>query len=202
MVDSVLFYISAASDLRNERDLISQVITEIPVTLGWNIHLSPLRDKPIENKSIEEADIHLLVLGEDIRAPIGLEWFIAKQSGRAPTLIYKDGISRTPAAIDFYRTLSRSHTFQPYNNLDYLRHISLKSICRFLLSHSGYFALDKSEVEELSSYTNDLVDSAPKQIEDIHGGTGENSVILSPERFVPSTGVLIEQPDPSDDEGK
>jgi hypothetical protein len=142
------------------------------------------------------------VLGKDIRAPIGLEWFIAKQSGRLPTLIYKDGISRTPAAIDFYRTLSRSHTWQSYINLDYLRHISLKSICRFLLSHSGYFTLDQNEIKKLTSFTNDLTDSDPKQLEELHGGTGENSVILSPERYIPSSGVLIEQPNTEDDEEK
>jgi hypothetical protein len=200
LVDKAIIYISAAGDLHPERDLISRTITEIPVTLGWEIHLSPIRERVLNIISIEEADIHLLLLGQDIQAPIGQEWFIAKRAGRIPELIYKDGISRTPAALDFYRTLSRVQIWQAFDSLEYLRHITLKSICSLLLSRSSYYEFDKTEVENLSSLLNELNDTDPKKLDEIHRGTGENSVILSPERYIPSTGVLIEHSERENDE--
>lgn len=200
MVDSVLFYISAASDVHHERDLLSQMVTEIPVTLGWEIHLSPLREKQIDENLIRSADIHLLVLGEDIRAPIGLEWFIARRWRRLPILFQRRGIFCTPAARDFYRRLAKSYTWQPYANLEHLRHIALHSISTFLLSKRTYFELDQSEVEQLSTFVEELKGSEAEQIEHLYGGTGEDSIILSPERYIPSSGVLIQKPDQEDGE--
>lgn len=201
MVDSVLFYISAANDVRRERDLLSQLTTELPVTLGWEIHLTPLREKQIDQKLIHDAHLHLLVLGEDIRAPVGFEWWIARRARRTPVLFYRRGIARTPGALDFHRTLSRSSTWQPYDDLENLRQSALKSIGSYLLDQSGYFQLDQNEVEGLSSFLEDLRDSEPGQLERLYGGTGEDSIIISPERYVPSSGVLIAKPGQENDDG-
>jgi hypothetical protein len=201
LVDSVVFYISAARDLRRERDLLSQLTTELPVTLGWEIHLTPLREKKIDQKLIQEAHLHLLVLGEDIRAPVGYEWWIARRAHRTPILLYRRGIARTPGALDFHRALSKSYTWQPYDDLENLRRIALTSIGGYLLDHSGYFELDQNEVEGLSTFLEHLRDSEPGQLDEIYGGTGEDSIIISPERYVPSSGVLITKPGQENDEG-
>ena len=50
MVDIFKLYISAASDLKAERDLLSRSISEIPVTLAWQIHLSPIGEKRVDEK--------------------------------------------------------------------------------------------------------------------------------------------------------
>ena len=41
MADTLKLYVSAANDLPDERELIGQMVTEIPVTLGWQINLTP-----------------------------------------------------------------------------------------------------------------------------------------------------------------
>ena len=46
-MDFFSLYISAASDLRPEREVLAKAITEIPVSLGWQIKLSPI-DPPEE----------------------------------------------------------------------------------------------------------------------------------------------------------
>jgi len=42
MADRVLLYISAASDLALEREVLSRAIIEIPTSLGWRIIQTPL----------------------------------------------------------------------------------------------------------------------------------------------------------------
>lgn len=194
MVDSAVIYISASSDLQTERDLLSKSITEIPVTLGWQIHLSPIREKQVDNKAVEEADIHMVLLGSDIRAPVGFEWYLARLAGRYPILLSKSGISRTLAAQDFFRNLANIQTWQSYENYDSLRRIALMSISRILLSESNYFELSTTEIEQLSDLMMELKKSDLDSLGELIGGTGEDSVILSPERYVPSNGVLIHPP--------
>ena len=98
MVDSIMRYISAADDLQIERDLLGRSVAELPVTLGWQIFLSPIKEKQLNKDAIREADIHILILGGDIRAPIGYEWYLSCQVGRKPITFLKNGIPRTPAA--------------------------------------------------------------------------------------------------------
>ena len=89
MADRVLLYISAASDLALEREVLSRAITEIPTSLGWRITQTPIGDEPLDLEAAAQADLHLLILGGDIRAPVGVEWLAARRAGRIPTLFLK-----------------------------------------------------------------------------------------------------------------
>ena len=82
MADQVNLYVSAAADLEHEREILGRAVTEIPVTLGWRIVQSPLRDDPVDLVAVVEADVHLVIMGGDIRAPIGREWMAARRAGR------------------------------------------------------------------------------------------------------------------------
>ena len=115
MVDTFNLYISAADDLKPERDLLSRIVTEIPVTLAWQINFSPYGTKTLVEKFIHDANLHLLILGGDIRAPIGYEWHISRNLYRKPKLFLKDGIARTPAAADFQRSLSTNALLDRYS---------------------------------------------------------------------------------------
>ena len=98
MVDTFNLYISAAEDLQNERDLLSRIVTEIPVTLGWKINFSPFGKKTLDENFVINANFHILMLGTDIRAPIGFELHLSRKQRRSPILFLKNGIARTPAA--------------------------------------------------------------------------------------------------------
>ncbi len=78
MVDQVRLYISAAADLERERDLLGRSVSELPVQLGWLIHQSPRKNDILDLDTVTRADIHLLLIGGDIRAPIGLEWYMTR----------------------------------------------------------------------------------------------------------------------------
>jgi hypothetical protein len=177
-----MLYISAADDLQIERDLLGRSVAELPVTLGWQIFLSPIKEKQLNKDAIREADIHILILGEDIRAPIGYEWYLSCQVGRMPITFLKNGIPRTPAAKYFRRSISDFASWITYNNLSDFRNQALHQIGQYLL---------------LSNFIRDLEDTKPENIPESQGGAGDNSVILSRERFMPKDGVLIQSPSES-----
>ncbi len=105
MADNIHLYISAASDLEPERDLLGRIVTEIPTTLGWRITQTPRVGEPLNIDAIIRSDLHILLLGSDIRAPIGLEWVIARRAKRISHAFLKKGIPRTLAAQAFVRDL-------------------------------------------------------------------------------------------------
>jgi hypothetical protein len=195
VVDTIKLYISAAQDLQSERDFLSRSITEIPVPLGWQIHLSPLKEKQISKETVREADIHLLLLGEDIRAPIGYEWYLSRRAGRTPAAFLKKSIPRTPAAQVFQRDISNQVKWNPFVDFQDLRLAALQHIGRYILSQEVYFTLESSNKAKLSDFISDLETIEPEIIEGAQSVAGEDSIILSRERFTPSDGILIQDPE-------
>lgn len=199
MVDRILLYISAAADLEIERSVLSRAITEIPVTLGWRIIQSPIRGEAADLESVSKADIHLLLMGSDIRAPVGLEWYFARRVGRSPLPFLKKGILRTPAAQEFIRTVEEQHSWSTFKDPSDLRHQTLLLLGEHIHRHAIHYALKPKELERLEDWLGELRQASIEKVEESKGGTGESSIILSPERYVPSEGVLI-QPRHEDDE--
>lgn len=195
MVDTIKLYISAANDLQLERDLISRITTEIPVTLGWQINLTPFGEKTLQEDLVLDANLHILILGIDIRAPIGFELYLSRSVGRSPILFLKGDINRTPAAVNFYRSISEVGQWHTFDDLGDLRYQALKQISRFIINRSDFFSLHTDEKDQLSEFITNLEKSTPEQIEDRQGVAGEDSVILSRERFTPRGGVLIKAPE-------
>jgi hypothetical protein len=191
MVDIVHLYISAAPDLIQERESLSHAVAEIPVTLGWRVIQSPLHGEVINADSIEQAEVHILLLGSDIRAPIGLEWRLARHANHLPVTFLKRDVVRTMAALDFIRYIDEQTTWRKYKDLTDLRHQVLRYLAEHILAQSGYYALKSNELEKLNTWMKAL-DSPEKQIPTLHGGIGESSVVLSPERYIPTEGILLQ----------
>ncbi len=192
MVDTLLLYISAASDLEAERDILGRAVTEVPVTLAWRIVQSPLRGEPPDLDAVTQADLHLLLLGGDIRAPIGLEWQAARRVGRMPGLLLKQGAPRTPAAHAFVRYLEGQSTWQLYKDRTDLRRQALKLLAGHIQDRAVYYALSPDELERLRLWRGELDAGKAAQVDEASGGAGESSVIFSRERYIPSQGMLIQ----------
>ncbi|MCJ7537573.1 MAG: hypothetical protein MUO57_18770 [Anaerolineales bacterium] len=189
MIDTIKLYLSAANDLSAERDLVSRVVAEIPVTLGWKINLSPIGNKAFDERLILETDLHLILLGEDIRAPIGFEWYLSRQVGRKPVFLIKDHILRTLAAGDFLRTISNYPKILFYHSLADFRKQVLNHIGQHLLEQAEFFTIKSEEFENLSKFLEDLEEIETEILDNV---TGEDSIILTRERFTPKGGVLIQ----------
>ena len=202
MIDKIFLYISAAQDLEHERDVLGRAVVDIPTTLGWQIVQSPIRGEPVDLESVARADLHLVLLGGDIRAPIGTEWLTARRTGRTPALFLKQGIPRTIAAQSFRRHVEEWATWQPFEELANLREQALKLISNHILSKADFYSLSSTEYDRLQTWIDTLEAEKGELGDEPRGVTGESSVILSPERYMPSEGVLLEAPaEPEEPEG-
>lgn len=191
--DSIRLYISATPDLELEREMLAKAIIEIPTSLGWHLGQTPKGDMEVDLDAVAQADLHVLILGSDIKAPVGLEWQTARRWGRLPILFEKD-TAHTQAADAFRRELSRAAEWHPYQALADLRRHVLDHIVRHLLAHSDDYSLPINELERLQQWQKGLrkpSKSSAKANDPIHGGADASAIILSEERFTPSQGKLI-----------
>jgi len=191
MADRILLYISAAPDLTLEREVLGRATTEIPTTLGWRIRQTPGADERLDLQAVAQADVHLLIMGSDIRAPVGAEWQAARQAGRTPALFLKQGAARTPAALIFVRELERYAAWHPFEDEADLRRQVLLLLTEHLLDRIDYFRIGTAEFDKLRAWRKQLLKAKKKAADQTRGGAGASSVILSPERFVPSGGKLV-----------
>lgn len=192
MVDTFKLFISAANDLPDERELVGHLVTEIPVTLGWQLNLTPM-GKNAENKDlILDADYHLIIFGEDIRAPIGYEWHISRNAGRTPPFFIKTNIPRTIAGGDFLKRISRYPLLNSYASLAEFRKLVLTNIAQHIIKYADLFEIKSLELENVSNFIDELEDVEPNLLDNV---TGEDSIILTRERFMPKNGVLLQSPD-------
>lgn len=202
MIDKLFLYISAAQDLERERDLLSRAVVDIPTSLGWRIVQSPIRGEPVDLELVTRADLHLVLLGGDIRAPIGLEWLTARRSGRSPALFLKKEIPRTPAAQSFMRYVEGQSNWQSFKDLPDLRDQALRLISSHLLARADYYSISSAEYERLQDWIEQIEAQQREMSVEPRGVTGESSVIFSPERYMPSEGVLLEEPKESGEPGE
>jgi len=191
MADRVLLYISAAPDLALEREVLSRAITEIPTSLGWRITQTPIGDEPLDLEAAAQADLHLLILGGDIRAPVGVEWLAARRAGRIPTLFLKQSAHHTPAAAFFIHDLERYAAWRPFDDAADLRRQVLTLLVEHILNHAIHYQINPDEFEKLRTWRKQLETPEKQPVDKTRGGAGASSVILSPERVISSEGKLV-----------
>ncbi|MDF1515524.1 MAG: hypothetical protein P1S60_17075 [Anaerolineae bacterium] len=186
-------YVSAASDLRYERDLLGRIAAEIPVDLGWRTILSPTSDGLLDIGSIQNADIHLMLLGGDVRAPIGQEWILATQAGRVPIPYLKTGILRTSAATDFARFISTRLSWKPFESLGELRKSVLLDISSQLIQYAHRYHLRLPDVENIQNLQTQLDKTEEAPEENPAPNTDSSSVILSSKAAATRGGIVIQR---------
>jgi hypothetical protein len=183
----VTIYISAAADLMAEREALGRMIAGLPVTLAWRIVQTPLGAEPLDLEAVRQADIYLLLLGGDIRAPVGLEWHTAAYARRPISAFLKQGLARTLAGQAFVRDTGVE--WQPFSDAANLRRRVERLLAEFLLRRAVRFTLTPLEVEQLTA----LLKPETETGQPVGGeGTGHSAVILSRERYLPGEGVIVD----------
>ncbi len=191
MADRLLLYISAASDLRVEREVLGRAVTEVPVSLAWRVVHSPGGDEPVDVDAVSRADVHLLLLGGDIRAPVGLEWRYALLAGRQPVPFLKQDVRRTPAGEHFLRFVQQRAAWRPFQDPADLRRQFLALLANHVIDRAILYRLSPMELARLEEWRTEIA-AAPALAGEGGRGAGESGVILSRERFVPSEGILVD----------
>lgn len=181
----VTIYISAASDLMAEREVLARLVAALPVTLAWHILQTPLKAEPLDLAALEQADFYILVMGGDIRAPVGLEWRVAQQAGR-PTAAFLKRVLHTPAGQNFIHDINV--VWQRFAEATDLRRQVQQVLTQHLLSRALEYRLTPVEIEQLQALQSS--DEAAEQSIDSHDA-GRSAVILSRERFEPREGIPI-----------
>ena len=185
----VTVYISAASDLMAEREALARMIAALPVTLAWNIVQTPLSQAEAFNReALPTTDLHILVMGSDIRAPVGLEWHIVRRAGRPSVPFLKRGVPRTPAGQIFIQDAGVNwRTFRDAADLS--RQVR-RALAEHLLGHAARYVLAPTELESLQA----LLTSEPSTEDPSQGReAGHSAVILSRERYEPRDGVVVDK---------
>lgn len=195
MADVLLLYISAAANLELEREVLNRSITEIPTTLAWRIVLTPLTAGEPDLHAIADADVHLLLLGSDVRAPVGVEWLAARRAGHMPTLWLSASVAHTQAAQAFAHELGRYATWHRYADVAELRRQVLLHLTQHILSHRKHYGLSDKEYETLNTWRKELAGKKRDKVDQTRGGAGDSGIILSAERYIPTDGVLLHNPD-------
>jgi hypothetical protein len=194
VADRILLYISAASDLALEREVLGRAIIEIPTSLGWRVTQTPVAEERLDLEAVAAADIHLLLMGADIRAPVGAEWWAARRAGRLPTLFLKQELDHTLAGLVFIRDLERHADWRPFVDTADLRRQVLAHLTEHIVNHAAGYRISPDEFAKLRAWQKQLGITDKKLVDERRGGAGASSVILSTERFTPSEGQLVGQP--------
>ena len=193
MADRILLYISAAADLVLEREVLGRAIVEIPTSMGWRITQTPVAEERLDLEAVATADVHLLLMGADIRAPVGAEWWAARRAGRLPTLFLKQQVHHTLAGLVFIHDLERYSVWRPFVDTANLRRQVLAHLTEHIVNHAAGYRISPDESARLRVWQKQQV-TDKKSVDERRGGAGASSVILSTERFTPSEGQLVGQP--------
>lgn len=103
-------YVTISPDLGAEREVIGRAVAGLPVDVGWEVGYTPgPYDPPGDSRTAAQADVYVLALGEDIRAPMGVAWSLVQRAGRTPLAFLKE-VARTPAAQEFMKTAALAWT--------------------------------------------------------------------------------------------
>ena len=183
----VIIYISAATNLMAEREVLARMIAELPVTLPWHIVQTPTGAEPLDIDSLLAADLYFLIMGADIRAPVGLELHTARQANRPILAFLRQGVTYTPAGEVFTRQARLQ--WHSYANVTHLSQKVQRIIIEHLIRYAIQYALTTVEVQQLEA----LRANSRSTEQPIEGeGTGHSAVLLSRERYTPGEGIIVD----------
>ena len=184
-------FISAGPDLEAEREIIGQAVARLPVSLGCSIKRTPKHGAPLAPTldAVRECDIYVLLLGMDIRAPVGLELITAQRAGKLVLAFVKEEVSRTPAARVFIRDAGLSWT--PFRSGQELEALIQKALARRILEWAESYAISPVEWEALSALVEETSREETKPEHPEASGAAGGGVIIAPGRDLPPEGVIV-----------
>ena len=190
MKDKIHLYVSIAPELEREHEALGRMIPMIPTSLGWEIVYTPRDSQQPNAQAVTQADAHVLILGDDIRAPLGVEWQMARWAGRTPALFHQDTL-RTLAADAFIRELAQQVEWQPYHDVADLSLKATAWLVGTIARQAMQWAVRADEPARLRAWQKDGAKANLKLGIDAHGETAQGGVIFTTERYMPSGGRAV-----------
>jgi hypothetical protein len=195
MPERFRLFVSGGPDLEPEREVIGRVVAQLPVQLGWEIKRTPPpgEPRPADPMGVMQCDLFVFLMGQDITAPVGIEWEAARQSGRRMVLLLRKG-RRTPAAAIFLREMQVE--WQVFESATELEKLVRAALVDVLLERAVDFGLAPTEWEALHRMRQEEREKGRKeeQAEPVlePAGAGGGGIILGP-RDAGAGGIPIKE---------
>lgn len=183
-------YVSISPDLGHEREVMGRAVAGLPVDVGWEVSYTPgpTDPNPVDPLTAARADVYVLALGADIRAPMGVEWTAARRAALTPLALLKE-VPHTPAAQEFVKTGDIAWVnFKLGSELTPKLQLRL---CQAILDRAARFQLSTPEWSTLQEFVKGLQEKQTSPAEDTRQGAGQGGVIFAPSREAGQGGVLI-----------
>ncbi|UCC63315.1 MAG: hypothetical protein JSV36_21705 [Anaerolineae bacterium] len=193
-------FVSSGPDLEAEQEAIGQAVAQVPVpSLGWRIGRTPRQGEPqfVAWDEIATADFYVLLLGSDIRAPVGAELLAARRAGKR-VLAYRMDVRRTQAAEAFARDAALG--WVECSTARQLARTIQMALAEEIAAQGPARGLPLVEQEALQGFVERLrrgETEVPSGAKD--GGAGGGGVILVPGKDLPPGGVLMGEEEEGDE---
>jgi len=190
MPETLRLFVSATNDLEAERAVIGRAIAQLPVQIGIEIRRTPVSGASYETiyELISNVDRVYFLMGEDITAPAGAEWFSAWKLEKS-ILPLRRVSRRTPAAQNFLRGIPVQWT--PFYTGHELARIVTLDLIRILNHSQNRYGLNVTELEllELHRQRAQAANENTRPIEP--GGAEGGGVLLDLGHREPVAGVAL-----------
>ncbi len=197
MAARLRIFTSVAPDLQAEREIIGKAIASLPVSLGWVINYTPSAGERLDPAmdAVAQADFYAILLGTDIRAPMGSEFVVARRTSKR-ILAYVKDVLHTPAARVFMRDASLN--WKHFSAEEALGPLLQRDVAEQILEGAEVYRISPMGWEGLSALLAEPTDQEQLEPEKeerppSYRGAGKDAVIISPERDLPRDGVLIDK---------
>lgn len=191
MAEKLRLFVSATSELENERAAIGRAVAQLPVEIGVEIRRTPASGASYDDifELIANVDRVYFLMGQDITAPCGAEWHLAWQLERSifPLRTYQ---RLTPAAQDFLRLASFAN-WTRFASPSHLMQLATIDLVRILNHPKNRYGLTVTDLELLNRHEATTRSHLPKSGEEPGGAEG-GGVLLDMVHKEPSEGVSLE----------
>ncbi len=179
MAETLRLFVSATADLEAERNLIGTTLAQLPAHNRVEIRRTPATGDTYSNifEQIANCDRVFFLLGQDITAPAGQEWYLALELERHIIPLRKD-VTMTPAGLSFLR--GSLVQWQVFRHAADLEQIVGRNLIRTLLHPRNRYGLSLTE----------------RQLLQAHRFHNLSATAVPPPQGAEGGGVLLDQRDP------
>ncbi|MGI6207555.1 MAG: hypothetical protein ACOYEW_05005 [Anaerolineae bacterium] len=147
----ITVFVSATTDLEREREVVGEALARFPVKLPWRIVRTP---HPGEQtlaalEEVRRADFCLVLIGQDISAPVGAE-LVAARGAQVPVFVLVKKGPHTPAARFFQYNSVES--WESFSGAEDLRRLVVQLLARGVLDRAVPLGLTGDEIGRLMEY--------------------------------------------------
>ncbi len=178
MATELALYVSAALEMDPECELLGQRLAKLAQSIRWSIKRTP-RPHAQENPDLEalaQSHFYLILLGQDITAPIGVEWRAAQEEGATVFAYRSTERTASPAASVFAQQSGiRWRTYS--EPVEFVKDFERRLIQELLEGTPGY-GLTLEDIRDLSSRFEETEQSDEGNGGERRRGAGGGGVIL------------------------